>query len=131
MNAVLKIERALMEWLKRDYQRRVLQVAALAAYEEFARRRPDWAAALFDEHFVRSRALPLLEQAIAGNGQVAPGALAVAWARQFSSPSALHRERQMAATAAAGEYLELVAEAIGFGYHAQHWLDQPTAGAVG
>ncbi|HXF60294.1 MAG TPA: hypothetical protein VNK95_01675, partial [Caldilineaceae bacterium] len=72
-NAVLKVERALMQWLNQDYRRRVLRAAALAAYAEFARRRPDWAAALFDEHFIRSRALPLLEQAAAERRQVAPG----------------------------------------------------------
>jgi hypothetical protein len=131
VDTVLTIERALMQWLAKDYRQRTLRSAALAAYGEFACRHPEWAAALFDEHFVLTQALPMLVKAAAQHQQVTPGALAEAWAQQMGSAPALHQRRQAAATAMAAYYLELVAEALELGYDGRHWLGQPTLRAVG
>jgi hypothetical protein len=115
----------------KDYQRRALRSAALAAYEQFARQHPEWAASLFDEHFVLAQALPMLEQAAGSGRQVSPGALAAAWSYQMGCTAELRRRHQAAATAVAAHYLALVAQALGMGYYGRTWLGQPDLHAVG
>lgn len=84
LEAVLKVEQVVMKWLMRDYQRRHLRAALRKAWRAWARTHADWAAMLFDEHFVLKRVLPRFEEAAAAGEHVTPEAIAQLWAAQFS-----------------------------------------------
>lgn len=65
--------------------------AVARAYAIFAARYPDYAAALFDEHFVQTRVTPLLATE-AGAATLTAKTLATAWAAQFGM-NAVERDR--------------------------------------
>jgi hypothetical protein len=81
--------------LANRYRRRALRRAAQRAHAAFARQYPEWQAALFDEHFVARRVLPLLERRPPG-ALPTSAALAHAWAAQFGRPGAARRRIQAA-----------------------------------
>ncbi|MCC6167645.1 MAG: hypothetical protein IT329_10490 [Caldilineaceae bacterium] len=124
MDALLTLERQFVRWLAKDLRQRMVRRAALAAQHEFVRRCPDWHAALFDEHFVRTWALPLLAEA-ADNTCLPATLLAAAWAHQFGGTQADHRRRQAEAMPIAACYLQLVAEALQIEYDGAAWRGQP------
>jgi hypothetical protein len=131
MDALLTLERQVVRWLAKDLQQRALQRAALAAQREFAQRYPEWQGALFDEHFVRTWALPLLIEAAAENMRLPATVLAAAWAHQLDGTPEDYRRRQAAAMPMAACYLQLVAEALEIEYDGAAWRGQPDLNPAG
>jgi hypothetical protein len=84
MNTFMSLERATMQWLVQSYQRRTLRWALRQAHVAFARRYPEWVAALFDEYFINAHVLPMMVRAAETNAKVTPVQVADAWARQVS-----------------------------------------------
>ncbi len=129
--ALITLERRFVDWLARDLQWRTLRHATLAAQREFARRWPDWQAALFDEHFVLTWALPLLMDAATDNTRLPAPVLAAAWAHQFGADPADHQRRQAAAMPMAACYLQLVAAVLEIEYDGAAWRGQPDLDPAG
>lgn len=84
------------------------------AYWRFAQAHPRWVASLFDEHFLRTHAAPVLRQYL-GGGAIAPVELARAWVAQLSWPSSSHRVDLGAITAVATEFLGYLDEELSVG----------------
>jgi hypothetical protein len=70
-------------WRRRLRERQALRHALGRAYQGFARQHPEWAASLFDEHFIARRVEPLLFGGLSHSSRQAPADLARAWADQF------------------------------------------------
>ena len=70
-------------WLGRDPRRLAFQVALSRTYATFARHYPQWTAQLFDEHFLRGRAVPLLARCLEQGDPPDPAELTEAWADQL------------------------------------------------
>lgn len=85
--------------------------AVAEAYAAFKTRHPDYAAALFDEHFLRTRVTPLLS-APGGASTLTPDWLAEAWAAQFNSHVRNPTHLIVAATSAATDYIDLLLRAL-------------------
>lgn len=82
-----------------------MQRAIYSAHRLWAKRYPQWEAAFFDEHFLRTRVLPLLcEQAT-----ITPSALAQAWIAQFHDGIRLERQLIGELTPVAADFLYFVA----------------------
>ncbi len=90
----------------------VFRVALDCAYSQFADRYPHWVTCLFDEHFLKHSAAPLLRHYRQYAGPPSPTELAKAWDKQLGPASAAVRERRIAElTPAAADFLEcLMAE---------------------
>ena len=86
--------------LGRDPQRLAFRVALTRAYTAFARHYPQWAASLFDEHFLTHRAAPFLAGCLTRGAAPDPAELAGAWADQMSLPPG-ERQRRIAELAPA------------------------------
>lgn len=110
MNTLLNVERMIVQWLNRDFQRRALRTALRDAYASFAKQHPEWTVNFFDEHFVQSKLLPLLERAADEAVTVTPDQVAQLWVKQFSL--LLTRQRQHLATVMpiAAHFLALLAD---------------------
>jgi len=91
--------------LGRDPQRLAFQVALGRAYTAFARHCPQWAASLFDEHFLTHRAAPFLACCLARGASPDPAGLAGAWADQMSLPAEERRQRIAELTPACTDFL--------------------------
>jgi hypothetical protein len=96
--------------------RRRLEQAALAAYAIFARRHPAWAAALFDEHFVRHHLLPRLVEAARSGQPFTAAAAAELWAVQVGCTAATRRRQWPTVLNMAHTYLELVTQTLDLRY---------------
>lgn len=131
MDALLTLERRFVRWLAKDLQQRTLQRAALAAQLKFAQRYPEWHGALFDEHFVRTWALPLLIEAAADNTRLPATVLATAWAHQLDGTPEDYRRRQAQVMPVAACYLQMVAEAMEIEYDGATWRGQPDLNPAG
>jgi hypothetical protein len=112
MDTFMHVERAAMQWLVQSYQRRTLRRAVRQAYFNFARRYPQWVAALFDEHFVRIHLLPLLQRAADSGDKVTPGQVATMWARQVSMLPRLRQQHTARMVPAATHFLCMVADEL-------------------
>ena len=62
-----------------------VQAAAYRAYETFVQQNPPWKESFFDEHFLKTRIIPMLEYAAQQKKQIHPILLARAWAEQFTN----------------------------------------------
>jgi hypothetical protein len=105
-------EQATKQWLAQSYQRYTVRRAVSQAYGVFAHHHPQATAALFDEYFVRTQVLPLLQHAATTGEKVTPVQVAELWARHVSLlPTS--RQHQMARTLpAATHFLSIVADAL-------------------
>ncbi len=94
-------------WLGRDLQRLAFQVALTRAYTAFVQRHPDWAATLFDEHFLVHGAAPLLAQTLLRASPATPTAFAAAWADQLTLAPEGRARRIAELTPIAADFLQL------------------------
>ncbi len=101
-----------MQWLVQSYQRRTLRRAVRQAYSEFARRYPNWVAALFDEHFVNTHLLPLLQSAAETGDKVTARQVADRWVRQISLLPSLRQKHSAAILPVATHFLCLLADEL-------------------
>ena len=62
---------------------RALRQAVVRAATHFARQYPHWVAALFDQHFLTQRAMPLFERYLQPTAPPTAAELAAAWFAQF------------------------------------------------
>lgn len=93
-------------WLRHAPQRSAFRAALASAYSTFVCHHPQWAAALFDEHFLTHRAIPVLARCVTRDGQPTPGGLAAVWADQMALLEGPRRRRLIAAlTPAAADFL--------------------------
>ena len=79
--------------------------AVYSAHRLWAKRYPQWEAVFFDEHFLRTRVLPLLRE----QSTITPSALAEAWIAQFHDGIRLERQLIAALTPVAADFLYFVA----------------------
>jgi hypothetical protein len=112
MDTFMHVERAAMQWLVQSYQRRTLRRAVRQAYFNFARRYPNWVAALFDEHFVNVHLLPMLQRAADAGNKVTPLQVATMWARQVSTLPSLRQQYIARMIPAATHFLCMVADEL-------------------
>lgn len=98
------VARMLGMYLYRWAIRRVLQ----QAYIPFARRYPQWAASLFDEHFLVHRVAPLLLVPDSGQVPLSAATIAGAWAAQLGTSGAPRQKQNVEATPVAAEFLRLL-----------------------
>jgi HEAT repeat protein len=70
--------------LGRAPEQRALKESLVAAASEFRRSHPDWADALFDEHFLTHRAAPVLARCLSATHQPTGEDLAAAYESQFA-----------------------------------------------
>lgn len=112
MKTFLKVEGRVVQWLSEGYQRRVLRAAVRTAYATFAEWHPQWAQSLFDEHFVMTRLLPLLESAIHEGVTVTPYQIALLWSQQVSQLPDRQLHHSAAILSAARQFLALLAEVM-------------------
>lgn len=113
MDTIVRMERAIMNWVGRDYRRRMIRAAIRNAYALFAQQHPQWVAVLFDEHFLTERAAPLWRRYQNEGALPTPLELAVLWGEQVNtSPELKHRhvgEMKLAAAC----FLALLATELG------------------
>jgi hypothetical protein len=76
------------------------------AFADFAQRRPEYVAALFDKHFVQTRVAPALAAPSAAP-QMTPQRLATMWAAQFGEHASDQERLIKAALPAAGDFIRL------------------------
>ncbi len=112
MDMMMRFERALVPWLVQDYQQRTLRRAIQRAYVRFAKQHPQWVAALFDEHFVLTHLLPMLQDAAASGAPLTAQAVAYRWSCQFSMLPTARQQHMTRILPAATRFLSLVAEAL-------------------
>ncbi len=112
MNTFQSFERATIQWLVRRYQRHTLNRAATRAYRNFARQHPQWVAALFDEHFIFTHVLPLLQKAASTGEKVTPMQVAEIWAKQISVLPKMRQNHTARMTPIAGNYLSRVTDEL-------------------
>lgn len=101
----------MLQAISRWYTRTIAPVpqplarAVYSAHRLWAKRYPEWHAAFFDEHFLRTRVLQLL----ATKASITPQELAQAWVAQFYD--GIRREPQLVAelTPIAADFLYFVA----------------------
>ena len=112
MDTVMQFERTAMEWLVQSYQRRTLRRAVHQAYVNFARTYPNWAASLFDEHFVNVHLLPVLQRATETGDKVTAIEVADLWARQVSMLPSQRQKHSARILSAATHFLCMVANEL-------------------
>ena len=112
MDIWMSLERATMQWLVQRYQRRTLRRAAQQAYLEFARKYPNWVAALFDEHFVDNHLLPLLHNSAEQGEKVGARQVADLWVRQVCLLPSQRQKYSAAILPAATHFLCMLANAL-------------------
>ncbi|MCL5998577.1 MAG: hypothetical protein M1546_21350 [Chloroflexi bacterium] len=79
--------------------------AVASTYAAFTRMHPEWAASLFDMHFLTHRARPILEQYARGDITGTAHALANAWADQLSHDGEVRAQRVRELTPVADDFL--------------------------
>jgi hypothetical protein len=112
MDTFMHFERATVQWLVQRYQRRTLRRAVHKAYRTFARHHPQWVAALFDEYFVLTHLLPLLQDAASTGDKVTASQIAEMWARQVSMLPTLRQQHIARIIPAATHFLCMVADEL-------------------
>ena len=66
--------------------------AVLNSYKTFAEQNPQWEASLFDEYFINTRIVPMVEAAINNGEFVSVKEITNQWANQFSLRPSSRRE---------------------------------------
>ncbi|MBW8010273.1 MAG: hypothetical protein FVQ83_03385 [Chloroflexi bacterium] len=66
--------------------------AVLNSYKTFAKQNPQWEASLFDEYFINTKVVPMVEAAINNGEFVRAKDIANQWANQFFLRSSSRRE---------------------------------------
>ncbi|WP_298405995.1 hypothetical protein, partial [uncultured Chloroflexus sp.] len=89
-----------------DPEREAFQEALEKAYTTFSDRYPDWKASLFDEHFLRGAAAPVLAQLLTRRGQPDPADLACKWVQHLGHQDPQAWPRLSDATRAAADFLD-------------------------
>ncbi len=112
METFMHLERNMMQWLVQRYQKRTLRRAVTLAYRAFANRNPQWVAALFDEYFVLTHVLPLLQNAAKSGDKVTPLQIAELWARQVSMLPSMRQQHTARMMLAATHFLCMVADEL-------------------
>lgn len=112
MNTFMYLERATMQWLVQNYQRRALRRAVRQAYITFAYRYPEWVAELFDAHFINTHLMPMLLRAADAGEKVSPLQVAELWARQVSMLPSLRQQHIARMIPAATHFLCMVADEL-------------------
>jgi hypothetical protein len=112
METFTKLERVVMQWLVQSYQRRALRRAVRHAYQTFARRHPNWVAALFDDYFVRAHLLPMLQSAAEHGEPLTPNQVADQWAQQISTSPARRQQHSARIAPAATRFLCMVTDEL-------------------
>jgi hypothetical protein len=112
MNTFMRFERATVQWVVQSYHRRTLRRATYNAYHTFARQYPQWVASLFDEHFVLTHVVPLLQDAAKAGDTVTAAQIAGMWARQVSALPTLRQQRIARMMPAATHFLCMVADEV-------------------
>jgi hypothetical protein len=112
MKSFLKIEGRMVQWLSEGYQRRLLRAAVRSGYATFAEWHPQWAQSLFDEDFVMTSLLPLLESAIHEGVTVTPYQIALLWSQQANQTPDRQLHHSAAILSASKQFMALVAEAM-------------------
>lgn len=92
-------------WLKKDPQELAFKVALTRAYNRFADKHPEWAATLFDEHFIKNSGAPLLLRCLQPADAPDGKELATLWANHLSGNKASRKQRIAQATPIASEFL--------------------------
>ncbi len=105
MDAQLNFGTVFSKWLPKYGRRRALRRAAARAHGKFAKRYAEYAAALFDEHFLANRAANLLERYITSENPPKAVELASAWAEQIHMSGGTKRALVSELTAAASDFL--------------------------
>ncbi len=112
MSTFKHFKRATIQWLVQGYQRHTVRQATIQAYRTFARQHPQWVAELFDEHFVLTHLLPLLQKVISTGEKVTPVQVAELWARQIAVLPSLRQKHTVKMTPAATAFLYMVADEL-------------------
>lgn len=95
-------------WQRARDQRRVHRAIARTA-KHFAELYPEWAALLFDRHFLLHRGRPIIERHLAAPTATDAFDLALAWAEQWPAlRSALRKRHLQGLTPVAAEFLRLL-----------------------
>jgi hypothetical protein len=126
MDAFMYLERTTMQWLVQSYERRTLRRAVRQAYTIFARQYPNWVAALFDEHFVNTHLLPILQRAADAGDKVTPMQVAELWVRQVSILPTLRQKHIARVMPAATHFLCMVADTLAetnVGHHTNTFVE--------
>jgi hypothetical protein len=105
----------------------LLDQAITRAYTRFKQQYPIWANSLFDEHFVRYHALPLLEKLHDGPNAVTPVELAHIWMAQIHKKTLLNPTNLPALTEVASAFLRLLNEELHGKQHSALPAPQPLA----
>lgn len=113
MNIIKRIQSAFLNQFGNNGIHRSDQLAVRRAYEDFARRHPDWAAAYFDEQFLVRHAALLLNR----TPQVSRGStaleLAIEWSRQFWWNNQIKRRQLVTeATVIADDFLRTLEDEL-------------------
>jgi hypothetical protein len=112
MKTFLRMEGRVVQWLSEGYQRRVLRAAVRQAYATFAEWHPKWATSLFDERFVMTRLLPVLESAIRDGVTVTPYQISLLWSQEVSQMPDRQIHHTAAILSAAKQFLALLSDAM-------------------
>jgi hypothetical protein len=94
-----------VKWLSKDPRHLAFQIALTRAYTTFARTYPQWAAACFDEQFLRGTAGPLLARCLERENPLLPADLAAAWLDQMGWPEERRALRSPELIKVAAEFL--------------------------
>ena len=112
MDTFTHFERMAMQWIVQGYQKRTLRWAVRKAYRAFARQHPQWVAALFDEHFVLTHVLPLLQQAAITGDRMTPIQIADLWAKQISLLPTSRQQQMARIVPTTIHFLDMVTDAL-------------------
>lgn len=112
MSTFKYLERATIQWLVQGYQRHTVRQATIQAYRTFARQYPQWVAALFDEHFVLTHLLPLLQKVSSTGEKVTPLQVTQLWARQITVLPSMRQKHMVKMMPAATAFLYMVADEL-------------------
>lgn len=103
----INIQQTVRSWLAQRQQRQVILQATLRAYTAFSEQYPEWAASLFDRHFVAQQVAPRL------TNNPEPAELAQLWAEQISWVNPEKKQKLIAeVTPVVCNFLRLVASEL-------------------
>ena len=105
MDAQLNFRTVFSNWLPKYGRRRALRRATVSAHVKFAKRYPEYTAALFDEYFLANRAADLLERYITSENPPKSVELASAWAEQIYMSEATKKRLVSELASVASDFL--------------------------
>jgi hypothetical protein len=101
-----------VKWISEENRRLDVRLAFFVTYKTFARRYPQWAASLFDEHFFIHHVTPLLERSIRDSTPLDPAEIAAAWTKQMGIKEEKMQELINEMIPVASEFLHLLGAEI-------------------